>query len=174
MIIAQQKCGSTLLCYIASLINVNNNINVFRNDFDLLPMLSFPTSIFPQNFNARQVGSRENWGRAPGVSARQSTHHSCSPIAQRPHSQQQQRPPHLNTATHNSRTSTTRPPTALPGETRTTTCGRRSDSAVVPSCVWAGRMKQGSSHAGGTDTASWPGAGEGIRRYGDLGAGRCI
>lgn len=56
MIIAQQKCGSTLLCYIASLINVNNNINVFRNDFDLLPMLSFPTSIFPQNFNARQEG----------------------------------------------------------------------------------------------------------------------
>jgi hypothetical protein len=55
MIVAQQKCGSTLLCYIASLINVNNDISMFRNDFDLLPMLSFPTSIFPQNFNARQV-----------------------------------------------------------------------------------------------------------------------
>jgi hypothetical protein len=88
MIVAQQKCGSTLLCYIASLINVNNSINVFRNDFDLLPMLSFPTSIFPQNFNARQVGPESDSGRIWDAPER-ATPQSCRPIPQRPHSQQQ-------------------------------------------------------------------------------------
>ena len=86
MIVAQQKCGSTLLCYIASLINVNNNINVFRNDFDLLPMLSFPTSIFPQNFNARQVKFAPDVGRMKMMPGRE---HTGSPMAQRPPSQQQ-------------------------------------------------------------------------------------
>ena len=40
---ALQKCGSTLLCYIVSLVNMDNKITRFRNDFDILPMLSFPT-----------------------------------------------------------------------------------------------------------------------------------
>lgn len=53
---ALQKCGSTLLCYIVSLVNMDNKITRFRNDFDILPMLSFPTSIIPQNFNQRQEG----------------------------------------------------------------------------------------------------------------------
>lgn len=53
---ALQKCGSTLLCYIVSLVNTENKIDKFRNDFDLLPMLSFPTSMIAQNFNQRQEG----------------------------------------------------------------------------------------------------------------------
>jgi len=53
---ALQKCGSTLLCYIVSLVNTENRIKNFRNDFDILPMLSFPTKIIPQNFNQRQEG----------------------------------------------------------------------------------------------------------------------
>jgi hypothetical protein len=53
---ALQKCGSTLLCYIISLVNSDNKIKNFRNDFDILPMLSFPTKIIPQNFNQRQEG----------------------------------------------------------------------------------------------------------------------
>mmetsp|Transcript_28997 Transcript_28997/g.55584 ORF Transcript_28997/g.55584 Transcript_28997/m.55584 type:complete len:333 (+) Transcript_28997:2574-3572(+) len=53
---ALQKCGSTLLCYIVSLINMENKIEKFRNDFDILPMLSFPTRLIAQNFNQRQDG----------------------------------------------------------------------------------------------------------------------
>ena len=44
---ALQKCGSTLLCYIVSLVNTENRIKNFRNDFDILPMLSFPTKSAP-------------------------------------------------------------------------------------------------------------------------------
>lgn len=55
-IVSFQKAGSTLLSYIASLVNTNNQIEVFRNDFDLVPMLSFPTNLIAQNFNARQDG----------------------------------------------------------------------------------------------------------------------
>jgi hypothetical protein len=54
--ISLQKSGSTLLSYCCALLNTGNAIRDFRNDFDLIPMLSFPTRIIPQNFNARQDG----------------------------------------------------------------------------------------------------------------------
>eukprot|EP00241_Pyramimonas_parkeae_P012745 CAMPEP_0114233242 /NCGR_PEP_ID=MMETSP0058-20121206/5051_1 /TAXON_ID=36894 /ORGANISM="Pyramimonas parkeae, CCMP726" /LENGTH=291 /DNA_ID=CAMNT_0001344801 /DNA_START=276 /DNA_END=1151 /DNA_ORIENTATION=- len=53
---ALQKCGSTLLCYVAALVNTENRITNFRNDFDIMPMLSFPQSLIHQNFNYRQDG----------------------------------------------------------------------------------------------------------------------
>jgi len=56
LVISAQKSGSTLLCYLLALINSDNQIQNFRNDFDLVPMLSFPVELFPQNFNARQDG----------------------------------------------------------------------------------------------------------------------
>ena len=56
VILSAQKAGSTLLCYICALINTRNKISKFRNDFDILPMLSFPTYLIAQNFNARQDG----------------------------------------------------------------------------------------------------------------------
>ena len=56
VIISAQKAGSTLLCYICALLNTKNTITKFRNDFDILPMLSFPTYLIAQNFNARQDG----------------------------------------------------------------------------------------------------------------------
>lgn len=56
VIISAQKAGSTLLCYLCALINSGNKISKFRNDFDILPMLSFPTYLIAQNFNARQDG----------------------------------------------------------------------------------------------------------------------
>ena len=55
-LVSLQKCGSTLLSYCCALLNTGNSIRTFRNDFDLLPMLSFPASVIPQNFNARQDG----------------------------------------------------------------------------------------------------------------------
>ena len=55
-LVSLQKSGSTLLSYCCALLNTDNTIQAFRNDFDLLPMLSFPASIIPQNFNARQDG----------------------------------------------------------------------------------------------------------------------
>ena len=55
-LVSLQKSGSTLLSYCCALLNTSNSISTFRNDFDLLPMLSFPRSIIPQNFNARQDG----------------------------------------------------------------------------------------------------------------------
>lgn len=55
-LVSLQKSGSTLLSYCLALLNTGNSIGTFRNDFDLLPMLSFPASIIPQNFNARQDG----------------------------------------------------------------------------------------------------------------------
>jgi len=57
VIISAQKAGSTLLCYICALINTRDSIKKFRNDFDVLPMLSFPQHLIPQNFNARQDGA---------------------------------------------------------------------------------------------------------------------
>lgn len=56
MVISLQKSGSTLLCYTCALLNTNGAIAKFRNDFDVLPMLSFPAFLIPQNFNARQDG----------------------------------------------------------------------------------------------------------------------
>ena len=56
MVLTLQKSGSTLLCYVCALINTRNNINKFRNDFDLLPMLSFDQPMIYQNINARQDG----------------------------------------------------------------------------------------------------------------------
>lgn len=50
------KTGSTLLAYICALINTRGGIKKFRNDFDLVPMISFPQSRIYQNFNARQDG----------------------------------------------------------------------------------------------------------------------
>lgn len=55
-IVTLPKCGSTLLCYVSALINTRNSIQNFRNDFDLVPMLSFPARQIAQNFNARQDG----------------------------------------------------------------------------------------------------------------------
>ncbi|MFS8184578.1 sulfotransferase domain-containing protein [Pseudovibrio denitrificans] len=55
-IISLPKCGSTLLSYIGALVNTNGRIDSFRNDFDLVPMLSFPSKLIAQNFNARQDG----------------------------------------------------------------------------------------------------------------------
>ncbi|MCW8128200.1 sulfotransferase domain-containing protein [Microbulbifer halophilus] len=55
-IVSLQKSGSTLLCYVCALVNTRNAITHFRNDFDLVPMLSFPQSMIAQNFNARQDG----------------------------------------------------------------------------------------------------------------------
>ncbi len=56
-LVSLQKSGSTLLSYCCALLNTGNSISTFRNDFDLLPMLSFPHSIIPQNFNSRQDGA---------------------------------------------------------------------------------------------------------------------
>ena len=56
VILSLQKGGSTLLCYVCALINTRNAINKFRNDFDLVPMLSFPQAMVFQNINARQDG----------------------------------------------------------------------------------------------------------------------
>lgn len=56
VIVSAQKAGSTLLCYLCALVNTKNGIKDFRNDFDILPMLSFPTHLIAQNFNARQDG----------------------------------------------------------------------------------------------------------------------
>lgn len=55
-IVTLPKCGSTLLCYVTALVNTRNAIQNFRNDFDLVPMLSFPARQIAQNFNARQDG----------------------------------------------------------------------------------------------------------------------
>ncbi len=55
-IVTLPKCGSTLLCYVTALVNTRNTIQNFRNDFDLVPMLSFPARQIAQNFNARQDG----------------------------------------------------------------------------------------------------------------------
>jgi len=57
VIVSAQKAGSTLLCYLCALINTRNAISSFRNDFDILPMLSFPVHLIAQNFNARQDGA---------------------------------------------------------------------------------------------------------------------
>ncbi len=56
VIVALAKSGSTLLAYICALLNTRNEINKFRNDFDISPILSGNTQVFPQNFNARQDG----------------------------------------------------------------------------------------------------------------------
>jgi hypothetical protein len=56
VILSLQKGGSTLLCYVCALINTRNSIDRFRNDFDLVPMLSFPQAMVFQNVNARQDG----------------------------------------------------------------------------------------------------------------------
>jgi len=56
-IVTLPKCGSTLLCYLTALVNTRGTIQNFRNDFDLVPMLSFPAKQIAQNFNARQGGN---------------------------------------------------------------------------------------------------------------------
>jgi Sulfotransferase domain len=73
MILSLQKGGSTLLCYVCSLINTRNAVNQFRNDFDLVPMLSFPQAMVFQNVNARQEGKYQLYkinGRARDFYAR--------------------------------------------------------------------------------------------------------
>ena len=56
MVITLMKSGSTLLCYVCALLNTRNAIRKFRNDFDLIPMLSFDQPMIHQNVNARQDG----------------------------------------------------------------------------------------------------------------------